>query len=34
MSQKFLGYPKLIGYVAGAFVIVGLIAGCGGLNVW
>ncbi len=31
MSQKFLGYPKLIGYVAGAFVIVGLIAGCGGL---
>ncbi|HSK45748.1 MAG TPA: hypothetical protein VLA83_17860 [Candidatus Binatia bacterium] len=32
MSQKFLGYPKLMGYVAGAFVIVGLIAGCAGLS--
>jgi hypothetical protein len=32
MSQKFLGYLKLIGYIAGAFVIVGLIAGCAGLS--
>ena len=37
MSEKFLGLPKLscpklIGYVAGAFVIVGLIAGCSDLS--
>ena len=32
MSQKVLGCPKLIAYVAGAFVIAGLIAGCAGLS--
>lgn len=32
MSQKYLGYPKLIGYVAGALVLVGLIGGCASLS--